>query len=106
MSSSRKRVRRSNLPEEPLLDLCEEILYLRSTIRRVYDLVEGGGELELEPLCKALSALGVASTRLARLLAAQRELAGAGGQSELTAAIYAVLAKDEETDYPAQYPLF
>lgn len=92
MSSSRKRVRRATLPEDPQPDLYQEINILRTTIRRVYDLVESGGELDLEPLCKALSALGVASTRLARLLAAQRDLAGAGGQDELAAALSQVLS--------------
>lgn len=95
MPTKSKRMRRTNLPEDPPPDLLHEIHILRTTIQRVYELIEIGGEQDLEPLCKALSALGVASTRLARLLAAQRDLSGPQGNDELAAAISAVLKRVE-----------
>lgn len=52
----------------------DEIAMLRVITRRVFELADN--EEDIETSIKTLSALGVAATRLARLLEAQRSLGG------------------------------
>ncbi|MFN3308972.1 MAG: hypothetical protein ACK44E_07160 [Anaerolineales bacterium] len=53
-------------------DLQEEIAMLRETLRRFFEL--GRGCEDIETAANILSVFGLATTRLARLLLAQREL--------------------------------
>lgn len=66
--------RRRASPAAPLSasDLQEEIAMLRETLRRFFEL--GRGCEDIETAANILSVFGLATTRLARLLLAQREL--------------------------------
>jgi hypothetical protein len=65
----RRRTRPAPLSDS---DLQEEIAMLRETLRRFFEL--GRGCEDIETAANILSVFGLATTRLARLLLAQREL--------------------------------
>ncbi len=67
-----KRRRRSRPAPLSESDLQEEIAMLRETLRRFFEL--GRGCEDIETAANILSVFGLATTRLARLLLAQREL--------------------------------
>lgn len=67
----RRKKEATNLPLSAS-DLQEEIAMLRETLRRFFEL--GRGCEDIETAANILSVFGLATTRLARLLLAQREL--------------------------------
>lgn len=73
-AAQKRSPRRSSRRALPLSasDLQEEIAMLRETLRRFFEL--GRGCEDIETAANILSVFGLATTRLARLLLAQREL--------------------------------